>query len=239
MDKKKVVDRIQKLLNLANSDNENEAKAAAAAANKLLTKFNLSMQDCTNRKYEENVFAERSRLRQHDKWILPLLRDFYFVFPLVATRTVGLTSTGKLKRVRIIKVLGEETNVEIARYMFDFFQSEFELLWKNFAKKHGVGAKSKDSYFHGLVWGIKEQLKVAQSQAQTETGLMIVKDGDLDKYINELHPNIKTTVRSSSIHDKEAQTAGIEAGKNMQIRKGLRDNNQAPTMSGLIGSLLG
>ena len=205
MDKRKVVDRIQKLLNLANSDNENEAKAAAAAANKLLTKHNLSMQDCSESKeYDESVFVERARLSQLDKWILPLLRDFYFVTPLVHSKQVGKTATGRRKFVHLIKILGEETNVDIARYMFDFFQEEFHILWRKYAKENKATARSKDSYFHGLVWGIKEQLKVVQAEAQTETGLMIVKDEDLDRFVDGLYPNLKTNIRKSNVGDTEA-----------------------------------
>lgn len=41
---KSIMEKIQKLLSLANSDNENEAKMATARANELLIKYNLNLQ---------------------------------------------------------------------------------------------------------------------------------------------------------------------------------------------------
>jgi hypothetical protein len=43
--KKDLIKRIQKLLALAGSDNENEAKAAMDMANRLLLKHNISLQE--------------------------------------------------------------------------------------------------------------------------------------------------------------------------------------------------
>ena len=54
-----IIERIQKLLSLANSDNENEAQLAASKANELLTKYNLSLQEVEgiNLEYSEHEVA--------------------------------------------------------------------------------------------------------------------------------------------------------------------------------------
>jgi len=52
---KKILEKIQKLLSLATSDNEHEAKAAMDKANALLVKHNLSMQEAKeNLEYEKD-----------------------------------------------------------------------------------------------------------------------------------------------------------------------------------------
>ena len=81
-----IINKIQKLLSLANSHNENEAKAAMNMANTLLLKHNLSIQqiethiDEQKTQYQtKNVKEGLSTLRLHQKLISDLLQNHFFV----------------------------------------------------------------------------------------------------------------------------------------------------------------
>jgi hypothetical protein len=68
-----IIEKIQRLLALANSDNEHEAKLAAERATALLTKHNLSMQDIAveEREYESIHFmGVSSRMQMEQKYLL-------------------------------------------------------------------------------------------------------------------------------------------------------------------------
>lgn len=222
MDKKKMIDRVKKLLSLANSDNEHEAKLAAERASKLLTEYNLTMQEVVvNRDYESTTVVEKNRMAQEDKWLMPLLRDFFFVNPIIHSSYRGRDDRGRRKYAHSIVFIGEDVNVEVASYVYEFLLKEYRILWKVYSKRTGAKRGSKDSYYHGLTWGLKAQLQRSQKAVQNETGLVLVKDPGLEKYMNEQHPDLRSQTRKANVGDFVAASHGAEDGKNIQIRKGV------------------
>ena len=240
MDKEKVIDRVKKLLNLANSDNENEAKLAAGNASKLLTKYNLSMQEVNvNRDYENSSVAEKPRMSQEDKWIFPLLKEFYYIHPIIKKKHTATKQYSTQKKNRnlwdqlddftdpfdsnydrsqrrqftnFIHFIGEETNVQVAVYVYEFLSKEYKVLWNSFKERTSSLKSSKESYYHGLTWGIKEQLKKSQKAAQQEYGLVLVNDAALEKFVTDLYPKLKKTSSNANVGDQAATQAGLNDG---------------------------
>ena len=225
----KIIEKVKKLMALGNSTNEHEAKLAADKVAEILTKYNLSMQQVDAKKsYEQRKLELKTqRLRREDSWILPLLRDFYFVRPIIKKEYDP--SINKRRFINTYVLIGQPLNVAVASYVFDFLYSQYKHLWAQYKKQYNKTSKSKEAYYHGLTHGIKLQLEKQVKRVEQEEGLILVKtDTQLDAFIEDLFKNLKNTKSHSSYHqDQHAANAGIEAGKSLNIRRGLGEKNES------------
>ena len=124
-----IIQKIQKLFSLANSDNENEAKAAMNMANSLLLKHNLSLQQINGyqAEYQRKNVNEGLILKYHQKLILWLLKGYFFVECIVMRSE---------NRVKTFQLVGTAENCEIASYIFEYLDRTFPELWKIYLKKN-------------------------------------------------------------------------------------------------------
>lgn len=220
----KIVDKIQKLLALANSSNEHEAKSASAKANKLLLKHNLSMADIREEETEYNYVEVDWYTRRPviSKFVYPILTQFFFI--KIVNSQIG-------KRKFKITFLGEKDNLEIARYMDKFFREAFKNGWELYKHLHGLDNSSKQSYYLGFYHGICEQLKTVKEEVEEETGLVVVEDAGLVKYQQELFKNLKEGRKTTvNCQDADAINAGKEQGKNLRIRRALGGSSSSDTI---------
>jgi hypothetical protein len=224
MTDKTVLIKIQKLLSLANSDNEHEARLAAEKANALLIKHNLTMQQAkdVSEDYENTVLDLGKRAPVVTKYINSIVLKHFFV-ELIRSRRYGKST---------ISVLGTKTNVEIAVYVHSYLTIQFESLWKAYKARTGVDASAKQSYWMGLFRGLDAQLSAQRAAVQRETGLVVVKDMGLEKFkasqFNQLTKSAKTNV---NIKDTNAMAAGREDGAKMRITKAMHSSGSGQTLA--------
>lgn len=219
-EQQRIIDRIQKLLALATSPNENEARLAAERASELLLRHNLSMQQIKAQPgaeldgYVEHIAYDAPRRLTEQKYILPIIATHFFV---------------KIVRVRRLKngpvqfvFLGKEVNVQIATYVHDFLLSKFPELWAAYKAAHTVRGDSKSSYYTGLAAGITAQLETKRQAVQTETGLIVMDDPNIERFLAKVIPNTKTAAGwRHNVSDEDAVNAGMEHGRNLSIHRGL------------------
>lgn len=211
--------RVKKLLQLANSDNEHEARLAAERAQELLTRHNLTVQDVrrTSADYEMRDASEAlGRNMTEAKYVDNIVQRFFFVRVF---RRGTSKSNGRWQRVT--RYVGTPSNVEVALYIRDFLLKEFRVLWQAYKRRTGASAKSRQSYYCGLFDGICAQLEASQKRVEQETGLVVVQDRDLMRYMQEICPNLRKTTTNVNTGDRAAFGAGEAAGREMKIRKGL------------------
>lgn len=226
--KNKIIDKIQKLLALATSPVEAEAKSAAAMANKLLIQHNLTMQDVpdkSQKQYEKDTLFEGSEARTEDKFITSLLGEYFFV-RIVTRRDRRAGKT-------IFIILGEETNVAVARYVYEFLHRAFKDLWKQYQKETGAKSGSKQSYYMGLYKGLQEQFKAKHREVVTDRGLILVKDGDLERFVKDNFDRLRSSSQKVNLNDARAKEQGFEKGKSLHISRGIESS------SGNLGKYLG
>ncbi|MFN2311007.1 MAG: SprT-like domain-containing protein [Spirochaetia bacterium] len=147
--------RVRKLLALGSSPNQHEAELATAKANQLLQQYNLNLlgnQDPEElRLHAVEVWAGK-RLGSEVKTISGLLGEFFFVFPLIEP---GEGS-------RRLLLYGEEANIEIAEYVFEYLLRVFQEL----RREHGVGRAhggGEVAFYAGLGEGLSRKLRTAQA----------------------------------------------------------------------------
>lgn len=220
--------RVKKLLQLANSDNEHEAKLAAERAQELLTRHNLTIQDVrrTSEDFEQRDAGEATgRNATEAKYADAIVQTFFFVR---AYRIGVARAGGRIQRVT--RYVGTPANVEVALYVREFLLKEFRVLWQAYQRRTGCSPKSRQSYYYGLYEGLKAQLKASQKRVEQETGLVVVEDKDLTRYLQEICPNLRAKTSRVSTHDMAALGAGNEAGRNLQIRRGIGERNNSSTL---------
>jgi hypothetical protein len=222
-----IIEKVQKLLALANSDNEHEAALAANRAQALLTKYNLTMQDVAFEEGEEKYIREdfatgRGRASQEWKYIQSLLQEFYFIRIVQSKRVVPGGQFWKPKTEIVYCFLGQAHNVEIAKFVRDFLTRSFKDLFAAYRKANKAPASGRESFYLGLYKGLHGQLKSTLKQVEQETGLVVVEDAGLDEFINDAFNKLKSkAVSVRNANDADALAAGAEEGKNLRIARGL------------------
>ncbi len=214
----KIFDRISKLLALATSPNEHEARLAAEKANELLVRHNLTAQEVrhqTETKYVENaVQMGTPNLRVEDKFIASIVRNHFFCRPcFVGAKIIN----GRYQRT--ILFVGEETNAKIGAYVYEFLFRKYRELWTDYRKQTGAKQSDRQSYYLGLTDGLGDQLKARRKIIEDEMALAVVPDRKLDAYMRSMSSETKTKFSASS--KSPAAEAGFQQGKNLKISRGL------------------
>jgi len=219
---KDIIEKIQKLLALANSSNENEAKLAAAKAQELLIKYNLSMSqiETDENRYEMELIATgKGRISSEYLYIQSLLCEFYFVRIVKSKRVIYDGFWPKNEAVYLI--FGAEHNIKIAKYVDEFLVQAFQRLFKQYRIKTNAPATSKHSFYLGLYHGLREQLLSTIKKVEQETGLVVVNDANLDEWIQEQMKIKQTKDHKVDNVDNAAINSGYQEGKKLTISKGL------------------
>lgn len=146
-----ILNRIKKLLALAGSSNEQEAKVAMSKANELLVKYNLDIQQVrmSQDDYEFAQVTEGKRARPHHRHIFGVLQSYFFVNVIHQRKWIG----EQLAYVHFTNLVGKPVNCKIAAHVFEFLDKVYPELWKSFKAKFDVTEKDRYSYFQGLHWG--------------------------------------------------------------------------------------
>lgn len=243
--RKDVIDKIQKLLALANSSNENEAKQAAAMAQKILIKHNLTMNEVEkeNKKYE-GVPLSSGRRRQDPSWkfVQSLVRTFFFVEIVSSKKRIQRDILIDMQRgieYEIVHIVfGENHNIEVAKYVIDFLSLSFANLFKQYRKDTGAAVSARNSYYLGLYQGLYDQLSAMQKVVEEEVGLVVVEDALLKQHVKEAMDTTTTKHKHGNV-DNTALEAGYEQGKNLRIARGLDGNARQSSQIGVTLKLGG
>jgi len=231
----KILEKIKKLLALAASSNEHEAKAAAEAANRLLVKHNLTMQQ-TKEKSEIKTHKTGHKTiygTPHQRFISSLLINFFFVRVFRQPTVVGTTVDGRRKIEWETIIVGRNVNVQVAIYVQDFLAAQFPKLWLAFKHEHDASEKSRKSYYHGLYVGLCAQLETTKTDVEQQTGLVIVPDADITNFMTQLQ--LKSAKAARETHfDGSAFINGQEDGKNLRLNRAV--NEQSTVRNVMIGN---
>lgn len=219
----KMAEKIKKLLNLANSCNENEAKLAAEKANEIMTRYNLSICDVQIDDYSKENLHTSKRATSEWKFIMHILDECFFVTTYKARcRKTGITT---------MQMYGTKTNTEIAGYIAGYLKIAMPRLFAEWKKANNASAKQRQAFYLGFSKGLIKQLKAKQQVVSDELGLVIVRDPQLNKHLNQIG------CRSTSAkiqHDAQASGAGYQQGENFKIKRGLGET-QSNNANRLIG----
>jgi hypothetical protein len=217
-DETRVVERIAKLLALAESPNQHEAEAAMAAAQKLMLKYNLDVRaDSAQRDYaHRHLGAPSGRITEGERILAMLLGRYFFVEVI----WVPVYRAREGKRGSVLEICGTSANLSIAEYVHAFLTETAERLWREHKRTHSIGKdRDRRTYLAGVMTGFAEKL-ARQSAHHKTAGLVWIKDGDLESFFRRRHPHVRH-VRHAGTRRTEAYAHGRAAGRQIVLHRGV------------------
>jgi Protein of unknown function (DUF2786)/SprT-like family len=214
----RVVERIARLLALAESPNVHEAEAATVAAHRLMLRHNLEARhSSTAQDYGFRHLGKPSgRVGESDRVLGALLGSHFFVEVI----WVAVYRPREGRRGSVLEICGTSSNLAMAEYVHAYLSHAAEQLWSDHKKSHDVrGNRDRRTFLAGVMAGFADKLRQDQ-QGHEKAGLVWVADGDLSNYYRRRHPHVRN-VRLAGMRKNEAFGHGREAGKRIILRRGV------------------
>lgn len=212
----RVLERIARLLALAESSNVNEAQAAMSAAQRLMLKHNLeSVAEKRPRGYGfRHLGKPTGRVLEHERLLGAILGKHFFVEVI----WVPVYRPSEGKRGSVLEVCGTPANLEMAEYVHSFLTHASEHLWRAHKQELRIrGDRDRRTFLAGVMVGFLEKLNT-QRTVTREQGMVWVGDSDLEGFYRKRHPHIQH-VRHAGNRRTEAHAHGREAGKKIVLHK--------------------
>ncbi len=224
----RVLERISKLLALAESSNLNEAQAAMNAAQRLMLKYNIDhVTQRDNRGYGfRHLGTPTGRVTEAERRLASILLKHFFVEVIWVPAFRPLDG----KRGHVLEVCGAHGNLEMATYVHAFLLRTAQDLWK--AHKKATGSRSdrdRRTFLAGVMAGFDDKLST-QHETNRSQGLVWVRDADLGKFYRARHPRIRN-VRYTGTSRTEAHAEGRAAGRRIVLHKPV---TQGPSAGGKL-----
>ncbi len=215
----KMMDKVNKLLALAESANIHEAESAMSKAHTLLLKHNLSVLDLKNRShYIHKQIGEVGRRSPAKSILSAILSKFFFVETIW---TFGYDAK-RDKRGRVLELYGTAENVEIAEYIHDTLRHISEGLWQNYKRQEAIqGNRHRRSFIYGLLNGFHVQLDRRWVENQSKN-LVWKGDPALQAFFRKRNPKRVHTASRYSKSSHSAYRSGVAQGLTLVIHKGIQ-----------------
>lgn len=226
-----VLDRIRKLLSLAQSSNEHEAQSATRIAQRLMLRHNIDQLNIER----DDGYTHRQigritgRVSESESMLSTILQEHFFVDVI----WVYAYRPRDKKYGRVIEVCGRSENIELAHYVYDFLMRTAEHLWREHKKVTGISSnRDRRVFAAGVMSGFREQLD-SQQKEQVGSGLIWLGDPGLTNYFKRRHPKIRTTTRYENSGDP-ARAQGHNVGSKIVLHRGLSTSKKqgAPKLLG-------
>jgi hypothetical protein len=214
----RVVERIARLLALAESPNRHEAEAAMAAAQRLMLKHNLdAARDVGSaaRDYGALHLGEPTgRVAEHERLVAMILGKHFFVEAI----WIPVYRPLEGKRGSVLELCGTRANLAIAEYVHGFLHETAARLWRDHKSEQGIRSdRERRTYLAGVMAGFADRL-VRQEGVSRSEGLVWVKDGDLTGYFRRRHPYVRH-VRHTGQRRTDAFSHGRAAGRKIVLHR--------------------
>lgn len=222
----KALDKIKKLLELASSPNENEAKLAMDQARRLMAKYSIDDKELgapdriseliVEEPYINSAFSNDAVL-DAIPIIIAVIAPIFGVYGLVNTRN---------GQARQFKLIGFKTNIEIARFAIDSLIAQGLIDAKREYKKY------RTITFMASFWtGFKEGLHRKFGKMEEENKGIVLYD-KVKQYVDSLASGASFAGRST---DGVAYQSGFNSGQNASIRSAINSSSGAASSGKLIG----
>jgi hypothetical protein len=227
----RVLERVAKLLALAESSSQHEAEAAMNAAQRLMLKFNLDRAAVAGpRAYQfRTVGQPTGRVSEAERWLAHILTKHFFVEGI----WVHVYRPLEGKRASVFEISGTPENLEMAEYVHTFLTHAAERAWLTHKKARGIRSnKLRRAFIAGVMSGFEGKL-AAQARDQAREGLVWVGDPGLGAYSKKRHPRV-TRVRYGGTGGTAAHNDGQAAGRGLVLHKPVTSGSSGSTP--LLGS---
>lgn len=218
----RVLERVGKLLALAESPNQHEAQAAASAAQRLMLKHNIDTvaQRTAVRYAFRHLGKPTGRVSESERLLASILGDYFFVQVI----WVPVWRPLENKRGSVLEVCGTPENLEIAEYVHTFLTHTAHRLWLSYKRANKIRRDAERRHFiAGVMSGFDKRLE-RERRRNAKQGLVWVKDAQLESYLRRRHRYIRWGSYGAAPRT-DAYTRGQEAGQRIVLHQGMRQGS--------------
>jgi hypothetical protein len=235
MERKKILEKLRKLLNLKESaivcGNEGEAQAAAYKITELLLLYNLEEKDIpSEEKIDNPIVIEEIPYKSEycsGTWYSSLIAVVCNYNMCKAIIVQIPNSNGRLHREKF-QLIGRAENLKVVRYLVSFLANKFYYVGKNnyfclmnAYKEQGITrAKYLKSFLSGCIVGLKYRYQSLENA--NVTALIKSNEDDISEFLKGVH--IKKAAKSKETIDSRGYNEGIGYGKTVKINRGIENN---------------
>lgn len=167
--KNEIIEKIKKLLALADTNKNasiEEAIAAAKKVSELLLKHGLTEGEVANSQSGEDRYGKYNVVLDANQSSATWHGQLYWIIARANGCKMCILS-GRLK----IWVVGKPANIEICHYLYVYLYREIEKLYKQAvaAETLDKGTKNKADFIHGCLYSIDKMFKDSIQKAETDT----------------------------------------------------------------------
>lgn len=209
-----VLRKVQKLMALATSSNQNEAEQAMIKSQQLLLKHNIESRYIGSDD-EEKMFLKRILKQKKEsakmRAIAKILETFF-------VSTVYRKAQGAI----YLEILGSAVSVEIAEYVADVLLNELEKNW-NFVKKEAnlKGMVAKNSFFLGVARGYCDKIQALKRSYSSEVmNALLVIENKLIESKDLVYDKLASST-SRAGYCSESSILGEKMGRQLNINPGV------------------
>jgi hypothetical protein len=210
-----IIEKIQKLLALSTSSNENEAASALAKAQKLLLLHNISMEEVEALKKPDRVYVKDSVLISRGRWrvrLLSAIAQYNFC------RMVYFPNRSNTLAV----LVGEKINIEAVKLMYDLIAEQLvhmaAVAYMNSTERIHA-ATWKDSFYNGAIRTIRIRLDMERRGLDSHTmALVVVREDELNQAERNFFPKTRQA-KPKPVKFNSGYEAGRQAGNMVRFRK--------------------
>lgn len=164
----KIIDKIEKLLALSSSSNENEAKAAMVKAQELMAKHEIRREQLNNGEPEERPVVHYTSMPFREDWTQYVGATIAENFRCRLVTLAKSRSEGSFR----LKFFGYEEDAEICINIFNYavkvVRKRFSVLRAIYADaEKGFGRNEKLNYVLGFCHGLEENFEEQKAQSQS------------------------------------------------------------------------
>lgn len=206
-----LMQKVQKLLQLAQSGNLHEAALATEKAQELVTKYNLEMseQNLSDPQTVMKRIMQGKRVGGKEKAIYQMLQ-FFYVYPVFNHYRGGY----------YLEVAGSRENITIAHYVCDFLEQKLEALWKEQkATSELKGKRDKNSFFLGIAQGFCDSQKEIEKNSSKRKDLIHLQQ-ELTLHKERVYGRLSGRATQQNINHA-AKSRGQQIGEKLQINRGV------------------
>ncbi|GEM_PF-1347168 len=216
----KLISKVQKLLSLAKSDNQNEAELATVRANQIITQYNLDQIALTagnssgisdDIEYVTKLVLPGGRWTPRMSAISSILHEF-FVYPVKGSHGLEITGT--------------RSNVENGEYIANYLDLELEKIWKH--NKRGNPLILEKPFMVSLSRSYIGKLRSAKkTMPLKDQNALVVLSKELDWAADGIYGGLRSSSSKSYTSCDYSAALGSLAGRNLEINRGVSGGTAA------------
>ena len=222
-----VIERVRKLLVMAEKGDEHEAEVALSKAVEIMAKYGIGEEHLNQKEqYVTVALGEPKHTFQLDERMMAqFLREMFSVTTImvnVPAITTDRRGNKAASECRQFFMCGTTRNVKIAQYVRDSVLSHIELEWGQFCQKNRISptlVRRKRDFAYGVISAL---LKKMRGSLEKETQALIVAGSqELNNYYTTRFPHIHTVTHGGVNMDPNAYEAGKKIGSDLTIKPGI------------------